>query len=170
MTAPISMRLAAYPGWYSSSTMPGGETYLVAVGGVASRRRLSRCGAGAVFRESSRITGTGGISRAGHAHGGINIGAPGQRVTDGSADAGCSTAERLDLSRMVVRLVLEQQQPVLVVTRRGSTVILTVQALISSDSSSFCSLPAARRHFPASVAMSIRLRGFVRPSLRRVSS
>ena len=86
----------------------GGKPYLVAVGGVASRRRLHDTALGQ-FSGNRLGYGAGGISRAGHAHGGIHIGAPGQRVTDGSADAGCSTAERLNLSRMVVRFVLEQK-------------------------------------------------------------
>ena len=53
------------------------------------------------------------VACAGDAHGLVDIAAAGQRVTDGTADAGGRAAERLDLGGMVVGLVLEQQQPVL---------------------------------------------------------
>ena len=49
------------------------------------------------------------------------------------------------------------------------TVILTVQALISSLSSSWGSRPCALRYLVAMVAISIRLTGLVRPSSRRMS-
>ena len=49
------------------------------------------------------------------------------------------------------------------------TVILTVQALISSDSSSLSSFPVLRRYLAASVPMSISVTGFVRPRALRVS-
>ena len=50
-----------------------------------------------------------------------------------------------------------------------STFILTVQAFISSDSSSLSSLPAFFKNFAAIVAMSIRFTGFVLSSSRLVS-
>ena len=89
---------------------PRGKADLVAVGGVA------RCGCGddLSLRE---LSGDGiahalqGICRAGEAHGAVDIGATGERIADGAADAGGGTAEGLDLSGVVVGLVLEQQQP-----------------------------------------------------------
>ena len=57
------------------------------------------------------IDGHGRICRACHAHCLIYIGTPGQRVTDRSAQAGCGTAERLDLRWMIVGLILKVHQP-----------------------------------------------------------
>ena len=54
-------------------------------------------------------------------------------------------------------------------TPSTSTVIFTVQALISSDSSSFVSLPAFFRARTASVPMSMRLTGLLRPMALRVA-
>ena len=52
------------------------------------------------------------ISSARHAHGLVDIRAARERVADGTAKAGGRAAERLDLRRMVVRLVLEHDEPV----------------------------------------------------------
>ena len=70
------------------------------------------------------LTGTSGIAGAGDAHGLIDVAAAGQRVADGTADAGGRTAEGLDLGRVVVGLVLEQEQPVLVLAVRHRTLHL----------------------------------------------
>ena len=51
----------------------------------------------------------------------------------------------------------------------ASTSIFTVQALISSLSSSLSSFPWALRYLTAMVAMSMRQTGLVRPSSRRTS-
>ena len=51
------------------------------------------------------------ICSACYAHRLIYIGSSGKRVTDGSAKAGCSTAKRLDLCRMVVCLIFKVDQP-----------------------------------------------------------
>ena len=51
------------------------------------------------------------MARARHPHRRINVGAAGQRVADGAADAGGGPAERFDLRRVVVRLIFEKQQP-----------------------------------------------------------
>ena len=53
------------------------------------------------------------VGRAGHAHGLVDVAAAGQGVADGAADAGGRAAEGLDLGGVVVGLVLEQEQPVL---------------------------------------------------------
>ena len=53
------------------------------------------------------------VGRARHAHGLVDVAAARQGVADGAAHAGGCAAERLDFGRMVVRLVLEQVQPVL---------------------------------------------------------
>ena len=57
------------------------------------------------------IDGHGRICRACHAHCLVYIGTPGQRVTDRSAQAGCRSAERLDLRWVVVGLILKVHQP-----------------------------------------------------------
>ena len=51
------------------------------------------------------------VGRPGDAHGGINIGTAGERIANGAADAGGSAAEGLDLGRVIVGFVLEEQQP-----------------------------------------------------------
>ena len=87
-----------------------GQADLVTVGGVALRggrgdaalRELALAGAG---------VGHARIAGAGDAHRLINIAAAGERVADGAAQAGGRAAEALDLGGMVVRLVLEHDQP-----------------------------------------------------------
>ena len=87
-----------------------GKTDLVAVGGIAGRgrrhnlalRELARNGFG---NRNRRIRG------AGHTHRRVNIGASRQRVADRAADTGRSAAERLNFRRMVVRFILEKQEP-----------------------------------------------------------
>ena len=94
--------------------LTGGQADLVAVGRVAG------CGGGdelalgelALKRFGHRH---GRIGGAGHAHGLVHVGTAGQRVADAAADAGGRAAERFDLGGVVMRLVLEQEQPVLVV-------------------------------------------------------
>ena len=92
--------------------MPSSQTNLVAIGAVSCR-----CGGynfslgqlafhGLIHRQQR-------IRRAGHAHGLINIAAAGQRVADGSAQAGSRAAERLDFGRVVVGLVFKHQKPIL---------------------------------------------------------
>ena len=92
--------------------LSGRKADLVAVGGIAGRG----CGDELALRELARQRvphRNGRVGRAGHAHGGIDVCAAGQRVADRAADAGGGAAERLDLGRVVVRFVLKQQQPVL---------------------------------------------------------
>ena len=93
--------------------LTGSQTDLVAVGGVTG-------GCGGDQLALGQLAGHGLADRlervacAGDAHGLIDVAAAGQRVTDGTADAGSSAAEGLDLGGVVVGLVLEQEQPVLV--------------------------------------------------------
>ena len=90
----------------------GGQTNLVAVGAVSvgggghdlTLRQL------ALYGFCSRCQ---RISRTGHTHCRIYIASAGQRVTDGTADAGCCAAERLDFGWVVVGLVLKEQHPIL---------------------------------------------------------
>ena len=93
----------------------GRKANLVAVGGVARSSGLAQLALRQLVLEGFRER-HGRVARAGYAHCLINVGAAGQRVTDRTAEAGSSTAERLDLGRVVVGLVLEHEQPVLVVT------------------------------------------------------
>ena len=94
--------------------LTGGQTDLVAVGAVAG------CGGGhelalgelAFQRLGDRH---GRVRGAGDAHRLIHVGAAGQRIADAAADAGGRAAERFDFGGVVVGLVLEQEQPVLVV-------------------------------------------------------
>ena len=51
-------------------------------------------------------------SSARHAHGLVDIRAARERIADGTTEAGGRAAERLDLRRMVVRLVLEHDEPI----------------------------------------------------------
>ena len=53
------------------------------------------------------------ISAPGQAHGLVHVAAAGKWVANSAAHARCRAAERLDLSGMVVRLVLEKIQPIL---------------------------------------------------------
>ena len=53
------------------------------------------------------------ICRARHTHCLINVTSAGKRIADGAAKAGRRTAERLDFRRMIVCLVLEEDQPLL---------------------------------------------------------
>ena len=52
-----------------------------------------------------------GVRSAGDAHRAVDVGTARKRVADRAADTGCSAAEGLDLGRMVVRFIFEQQQP-----------------------------------------------------------
>ena len=93
----------------------GRKADLVAVGGVACRGGLAQLALRQLVFERFR-EGNGRVARAGHAHRLIDVGAAGERVADGAAEAGRRAAERFDLGRVVVGLVLEHEQPVLVVT------------------------------------------------------
>ena len=95
--------------------LTGGKADLVAVAGIArgSRRDQLALGQLAGHCLGNRLQ---RVSRTGHAHGLIDIAASGQRVTDGTANAGRRAAEGLDLGGVVVGLVLEQEQPVLLLT------------------------------------------------------
>ena len=92
----------------------GSKANLVAVGGVARSSGLAQLALRQLVFEGLRQR-YGRVTRTGHAHRLINIGATGQRVADRTAEAGSRAAERLDLGRVVVGLVLEHEQPVLVV-------------------------------------------------------
>ena len=109
------------------------------------------------------LTGTSGSPAAGHTHGLIDVAAAGQRVADGAADAGGRAAEGLDLGGVVVGLVLEQEQPVLVLAVHVA-LDLDGAGVISSLSSRFFRMPRCLRALAPMVARSIRQRGFsVRP-------
>ena len=93
--------------------LAGRQADLVAVARVAGRR-------GAHELALRELAGYGlgdrhrGVGRAGDAHGLVHVGASRERVADGTADAGRRAAEGLDFRRVVVRLVLEEEKPVLV--------------------------------------------------------
>ena len=88
----------------------GGKADLVAVGGIAG------CSGGDQL-PLGQLAGNGlgdglqGVRRAGDTHGTVDIGAAGQGIPDGAADAGSSTAEGFNFCGMVVGFILEQQQP-----------------------------------------------------------
>ena len=94
------------------------ETDLVAVGGITRRRaghdltlrKLALDGLGDRLR---------GVSGTRHAHCGVNVASARKRVTDRAADAGCRTAKGLDLGRVIVGLVLEQEKPILLLAVNG---------------------------------------------------
>ncbi len=93
--------------------LAGGQTDLVAVRRITVGRRGDEFALGelALKRLIDRRVRVGG---ARDAHRLIHVGAPRERVADAAADAGGRTAERFDLGGVVVRLVLEEEQPVLV--------------------------------------------------------
>ena len=90
----------------------GSETDLVAVGRISARRAVSYLRLRELARQrlGNRNTRVGASCDA---HRLIDIRASGQRVADRAAKAGSRAAERLDLGRMVVRLVLEHEEPIL---------------------------------------------------------
>ena len=89
---------------------PGGQADLVAIAAVAGRR-----GGGQLplreFAGNGLLHGPPRVCRAGDAHGLVNVGAAGEGIADGPADAGRGAAEGLDFGGMVVRFVFEQQKP-----------------------------------------------------------
>ena len=93
--------------------LTGSKADLVAVGGITG-------GSGGHQLALGQLAGQGltdgleGVACAGDAHGLIDVAAARQRVADRTADAGGSAAEGLDLRRVVVGLVLEEEQPVLI--------------------------------------------------------
>ena len=93
--------------------LSGSQSDLIAVGAVTGC-----CPQGNLLLRQLALQGltdrTPRVSGTSHAHGLINIGTAGQWVADGTAQAGSSAAERLNLSRMVMGFVLEHNQPVLV--------------------------------------------------------
>ena len=87
-----------------------GKADLVAVAGIARRRRGNKL-ALRQFAGHGIAHGHERISRAGNAHGLIDIAAVCQRIANGPSDARGRAAEWLDLCGVVVRLVFKQQQP-----------------------------------------------------------
>ena len=93
--------------------LAGGKADLVAVAGVAG-------GSGGYELALRQLAlerlghGDGGVAGAGDTHGLVHVAAARKRVADGAAHASGGTAEGLDLGRVVVGLVLKQEQPVLV--------------------------------------------------------
>ena len=91
----------------------GSKTDLIAVGRVACSSSLAKL-------TLRKLTGNGfmqghsGITGTGHTHGLMHISTAGQRITDTTADAGCRTAEGLNLGGVVMGFILEHQQPILV--------------------------------------------------------
>ncbi len=96
----------------------GSQADLVAVGRIA-------CGSGLAQLTLGQLAGDGlaeglpGVACAGDAHGLVDVGTAGQGVTDTAADTGGCAAEGLDFGGMVVGLVLEHQQPVLLLAVDG---------------------------------------------------
>ena len=90
----------------------GRKTDLVSVGRIAVRRLRDELS----LRELARqrlCERTGRIRRAGDAHCLIDIGSAGERVADGTAEAGRRAAEGLNFRRVVVGLVLKVDEPLL---------------------------------------------------------
>ena len=93
--------------------LAGGKADLVAVGGVSGsggghELALRQLAGKRLGHRHGRIGGTRDAHRL------VDVAAARERVTDGAADAGRRAAEGLDLGRVVVSLVLEEEQPVLV--------------------------------------------------------
>ena len=91
------------------------QTYLVAIGRIAvgcadnylSLRQLA-C--------DSILNGNERIACACHTHSLINVASSRKRISDSTAETGCSAAERLYLCRVVVGFVFEHQKPVFFVS------------------------------------------------------
>ena len=92
--------------------LAGGQPDLVAIGGI-SRRRAGGNFPGRQLAGDGLFKRQAGISATGDPHGLIDIGAPGQRITDGAAQTGGRATEGLDFGGMIVRLVFELHQPLL---------------------------------------------------------
>ena len=91
----------------------GRQSDLVAVGAVAVRRLpyqlfLRQFSGKRLALRHRRIRGSSDAHRL------IDVGPPRKRIADRAAEAGRRTAERLDLGRMIMRLVLEIDQPLLI--------------------------------------------------------
>ena len=86
---------------------------LVAIGRIARSRRGNQLALGQLafqrFGNGNRR-----VARAGYAHSLVHIAAARKRVADGAAHTGCRATERLDLCRMVMGFVLEEEQPILI--------------------------------------------------------
>ena len=67
--------------------MAGSQTDLVAVGGIARRRRLGDAALGQLARQGL-VQCLAGVAAAGHPHGLMDIRTARQRITDAPADAG----------------------------------------------------------------------------------
>ena len=89
---------------------PGSKADLIAVGGIACRRRGHQLPLGQLAGHGVRH-GYQRIRCTGDPHGLIHIGAAAEGIPNGTANAGGSTAERLDFRGMVVGLVLEHEEP-----------------------------------------------------------
>ena len=93
--------------------LSGSQADLVAVGAIAGSSTQSNL----LLRQLALqcfTDWTARISSTGYTHSLIYIGAAGQWVTDSTTQTGSSTTERLDFRRMVMSLVLEHNQPFLI--------------------------------------------------------
>ena len=89
----------------------GGQTNLVAVGAVAGSCAQGNLSLGQ-FAFQGLFIRSAGVAGTGDTHGLIYIAAAAQRIADGAAQTGGSTAEGFDFGGMVVGFVLEHHQPV----------------------------------------------------------
>ncbi len=92
--------------------LAGCEANLVAVAGVARGGRAHNLALRQLALHGLADGGE-GVAGAGDAHGLVHVAAAGQRVANGAADAGCRATEGLNLRGVVVGLVLEEEEPVL---------------------------------------------------------
>ena len=90
----------------------GGKTNLVAVGAVALRSAGGKLSLRKLAGQG-RLQGRRRVGSAGDTHRLVNIAAARERIADCAAKARSSTTERLDLGRVVVRLVFEEHKPLL---------------------------------------------------------
>ena len=92
--------------------MAGSQSDLVSIGGIAVSRLpdnllLRQLALQCLGHRNGRIRG------ARDTHSLINVAATGERIADRAAETGRRAAKRLDLRRVVVRLILEEHQPFL---------------------------------------------------------
>ena len=88
--------------------MAGGQTDLVAVGGVSRRRCLAQLSLGQLSFQCLTKGGP-GVTRSRKPHGLVDIDPARQGVPDTAADTGCGAAKGLNFSGVIVGLVFEHQ-------------------------------------------------------------
>ncbi len=97
--------------------LSGGQSDLIAIRAVTCRCRCDQFPLRQLARQCLRDRRQ-WIPRAGHTHRAVNITSARKRVTDRTAHTSCRTAKWFNFGRVIVCLILEQEQPVFLPTLR----------------------------------------------------